>query len=138
MANAKSNIIQALESGTAAKLTPVDIGGKVRIARAVYAGSDAAGTVIELARLPKGARVLPYLSSLEVGAGQNAALTVKVGISGADDAFMAATATGEVHAVKPFTGSLQLDREDVIIATTGAQALTADKALVFLIVYVTD
>lgn len=138
MANAKSNIIQALESGTAAKLTPTDIGGKVRIARAVYAGSDAAGTVIELARLPKGARVLSHLSALEVEAGQNSALTIKVGISGDDDAFMAATATGAANAVKPFTGSLQLDKEEIIIATTGAQALTAGKSLVFLIAYVTD
>ena len=51
---------------------------------------------------------------------------------------MAATATGAANAVKPFTGSLQLDKEEIIIATTGAQALTAGKSLVFLIAYVTD
>ena len=39
MANAKSNIIQALESGTAAKLTPTDIGGKVRIAHCFNEGA---------------------------------------------------------------------------------------------------
>lgn len=130
----KSNLLNL----TSEKLLPTDIGGKLRIARAVYSGTDAAGAVIELANLPKGARVLPYLSAVEVAAGQSSSLTIKVGTVADDDALLAAVAPGASYAVKPFTGSLLLDNETKLVATTGGAALVSGKELVFLIAYVTD
>ena len=134
----QSNLIKTIANDTSAKLLPTDIGGKLRIARAVYSGTDAAGAIIELANLPNGARVLPYLSALEVAAGQNSSLTVKVGTEADDDALLTAVTPGASYAVKPFNGSILLDAETKLIATTGGAALASGKELVFIIAYVTD
>ena len=124
-----------------AKAMPTDYNGRVRVARGSYTGSDAAGTVIRLCKIPKGARLLGS-SRLYFEAGQNASLTVKVGDAADDDRYLAAVAPGASAAVKELSLAGLVDRvapaEEWILLTTGAQALTADKKIVFEIFFVLD
>ena len=86
MATYQSNIMVKQTGSNAGKLQPSEFGGRVRVVHGciIPASAYAAGSVIELARLPRGARLLP-ISQLHFEAGQNASLTVKVGDSADDD-----------------------------------------------------
>ena len=143
MANYPSNIIEKQTGSNAGKLSTTELAGRVRIVHGsiVPASAYAAGSVIELARLPKGARLLP-LSQIHFEAGQNASLTVKVGDSADDDRYFAAAAPG----ANATTISLNANRladyvlpaEDVIKMTTGSQALASGKKIFFDLFYVVD
>ena len=140
----QSNVIEKQTGSNAGKLNPTELGGRVRIVHGSItpASAYAAGSVIELVRLPKGARVLPQ-SQLHFEAGQNASLTVKVGDGADDDRYLAAKAPGatacDVALNGNATGDYRLPAEDVVIRlTTGAQALTANKKISFDIFYVVD
>ena len=127
MANYQSNIMVKQTGSNAGKLKPSEFGGRMRVVHGeiVPASVYAAGSVIELARLPKGARLLP-LSMLHFEAGQDATMTVKVGDS-----------AGSTY-VGDNAGDYVLPDEDVITLTTGTAALTANKKIYFHLIYVVD
>lgn len=142
--NSTLAVIQGIRgTNTSIKLMPSDAGGRVRIATGFYAPEEAdeAGTVINLAKLPAGARVLPS-SKLYFEAGQDATLTVKVGDSGDDDRYLAAVAPGATLSTVLLTrnalANTLLDAEQFITLTTGVAALTAEKTISFEIFYVID
>ena len=143
MATYQSNVMVKQTGSMAGKLKPVDFGGRVRLVHGSITPSAAwaAGTVIELARLPKGARLLP-LSQIHFEAGQGATMTVKVGDSADDDRYFAAAAPGasaaSINLAANALGDYTLPAEDVISLTTGTAALTANKAIAFDLYYVVD
>jgi len=124
------------------KLGTTEFGGRVRLIHGVVTTTNgAAGTIIELARLPKGARLLPQ-SQIHFEAGQNASLTVKVGDALDDDRYFAAAAPGASQTSKNLTANVLNDyvcpEETMVFMTTGAQALTANKKITFDLFYVID
>ena len=143
MATYQSNIMVKQTGSNAGKLKPSEFGGRVRVVHGgiVPASGYASGSVIELARLPKGARLLPT-SQLHFEAGQNASMTVKVGDSADDDRYLAAAAPGanatSVALVGNRIADYVLPEEDVIKITTGGAALTANKKIYFDLYYVMD
>ena len=143
MANYKSNIMEKQTGSLVAKLRPADFGGRVRVVHGcVVPDSEyAAGSVLELARLPKGARILP-ISRLHFEAGQSASMTIKVGDSADDDRYLAAKAPG-ASAASVALDANQIDdyilpAEDVIVATTAGAALASGKKIYFDLFYVVD
>jgi len=143
MSTYQSNIMVKQTGSNAGKLKPSEFGGRVRVVHGsiVPASAYAAGSVIELARLPKGARLLP-ISQLHFEAGQGATMTVKVGDSADDDRYLAAVAPGTSECSVALTGNrlgdYVLPAEDVITITTGTAALTANKKIYFDLFYVVD
>ena len=139
----QSNVIAKQTGSNAGKLSTTELGGRVRVVHGSItpASAYAAGSVLELAKLPKGARVLP-ISQIHFEAGQNASLTVKVGDSADDDRYFAAAAPGANEASINLTGNRLADyvlpAEDTIFLTTGAQALTSGKKIFFDLFYVVD
>ena len=139
----QSNIMVKQTGSNAGKLKPSEFGGRVRVVHGSItpASAYAAGSVIELARLPKGARLLP-ISQLHFEAGQGATMTVKVGDSADDDRYLAAVAPGanatSVALVGNRIGDYVLPAEDVITITTGTAALTSGKKICFDLFYVVD
>ena len=143
MSTYQSNIMVKQTGSNAGKLKPSEFGGRVRVVHGsiVPASAYAAGSVIELARLPKGARLLPT-SQLHFEAGQGATMTVKVGDSADDDRYLAAVAPGASACSVSLTGNRIADyvlpAEDVIKITTGTAALTSGKKIYFDLFYVMD
>lgn len=143
MANYKSNIMETQTGSLAAKLRPTDFGGRVRVVHGyiIPDSAYAAGSVLELARLPKGARILP-ISQIHFEAGQNASMTIKVGDSADNGRYLAAKAPGAAAASVPLdenrVGDYLLPEEDVIMATTDGAALAAGKKIYFDLFYVID
>lgn len=138
----KSDVMKAQTGASEAKLLPNALGGRVRVVHGLYTtAGGAAGTVIALARLPKGARVLP-ISQLHFEAGQDAAMTVAVGDSADNDRYLAAAAPGAAAVSVALTGNrfgdYTLPAEDVITATIGAKALATGKKIAFDLYYVVD
>ncbi len=129
----------------AVKTVPQEVHGRVRVANGVVSGTvvgtGAAGTVINLVKLPKGARVLPS-SKLYLEAGQNANVTIKVGDAADDDRYLAAVAMGASKVTVALDktaaiGATNLADEGWIFITTAVDALTA-KYIAFEIFYVID
>lgn len=143
MATYKSDVMVKQTGDNAGKLYPVDFGGRVRLVHGSITPDSAyaAGTVIELARLPKGARLLP-ISQIHFEAGQGATMTVKVGDSADDDRYFAAAAPGasaaSITLAANALGNYTLPAEDVIKVTTGTAALTANKKIAFDLYFVLD
>lgn len=143
MATYQSNIMVKQTGSNAGKVSPAELGGRVRVVHGEFIPGSAlaAGSVIELARIPKGARVLP-LSQIHFEAGQNASLTVKVGDSADDDRYFAAAAPGAnattINLNANRLGHYVLPTEDVIKMTTGAQSLASGKKIFFDLFYVID
>jgi|GEM_PF-2821119 len=125
------------------KLMPNEFGGRVRVVRGVYAptAADAAGTVIQLAELPKGSRLL-LKSTVYFEAGQGATTTFKVGDELDDDRYLAAVAPGASAASKALDADVLngyvFAQAMFVIATTGVAALTIGKKIVFELYYVID
>ena len=125
------------------KLGTTEFGGRVRLIHGSITptGTNSAGTIIELARIPKGARVLPQ-SQVHFEAGQNASLTVKIGDYTDDDRYFAAAAPGanatSINLTGNRLGNYVAADEEMLILTTGAQALTASKKITFDIFFVVD
>lgn len=143
MATVKSDVAVRQTDVNVSKLVPAELGGRVRVARGVYApaAADPAGTVIRLVRLPKGARLLSS-SSLHFEAGQNASLTVKVGDEKNDARYFAAAAIGASKVSKNLDADALegyvFEEEMFVTATTGAAALAVGKKIVFELLYVND
>lgn len=143
MATYQSNVAVKQSGVNAGKLAPVDLGGRVRLVHGSFipGASIASGSIIELARIPKGARLLPN-SMIHFEAGQSADLTVKVGDSADDDRYFAAAAPGasatSITLNANRLGDYILPGEDIITMTTGGAALTANKKIFFDIFYVVD
>ena len=143
MATYQSNVMTKQTGSNAGKLKPSEFGGRVRVVHGSITPDSAyaAGTVIELARLPKGARLLP-ISQLHFEAGQGATMTVKVGDSADDDRYFAAAAPGanaaSINLAANALGDYTLPAEDVIKVTTGTAALTSGKKIAFDLYYVMD
>ena len=143
MANYQSNIMTKQTGSNAGKLLPSEFGGRVRVVHGsiVPDSAYASGSVLELARLPKGARILP-ISQLHFEAGQSASMTISVGDSGDNDRYLAAKAPGasavSVALNANVLGDYTLPEEDVIIATVGGAALTANKKIFFDLYFVVD
>ena len=138
----KSNVFFK-QTEHAGKLSTTDLHGRVRIAHGSYTpdGTEAAGSVIGLVRLPKGARVLP-MSAVHFAAGQNSGLSVKVGDKANDARYFAAASVGASAVTKTLAANaakdfLLPDEEEVIMTTAGA-SLVKDKVIVFDILYVVD
>ncbi len=143
MANYKSNIMEKQTGSLVAKLRPADFGGRVRVVHGCIVPDSeyAAGSVLELARLPKGARILP-ISRLHFEAGQSSCRTIKVGDSADDDRYLAAKAPGASAASVALDANqindYILPAEDVIVATTAGAALASGKKIYFDLFYVVD
>jgi len=127
------------------KMLPEQFGGRVRCARFTYTGvaaDDVSGTVLNLVKLPAGARVLPQ-SKIWFEAGQNAALTVQVGDADDDDRYLAATVPGASATSLELSGAVfspsKLSAAGYISLTTGGdQALADGKMIAGEILYVLD
>lgn len=143
MANYKSTIMEKQTGSMAGKLRPSELGGRVRLVHGSIVPEEAyaAGSVLELARLPKGARLLP-ISQIHFEAGQSTGMTVSVGDSGDNDRYLAAKAPGasavSVALNANCLGDYVLEQEDVITATVAGAALTQGKMIVFDLFYVVD
>jgi len=143
MATIKTNVAEAQTVTFGGKLLTTDLGGRVRLVHGniTPASAYASGTIIELAKLPAGARVLPQ-SQIHFEAGQNASLTVKVGDADDDDRYFAAAAPGasatSINLTANRLGNYVTTKEGMVIMTTGAQALTANKKIAFDLLYVVD
>lgn len=125
-ANVDSDVYKSLFVDARITRIPADrLGGRVRYLNAIYtqgAADGNIGDVIRVARIPKGARLLP-LSTMRFGAG-NANATLKVGLfavnagfANDDAALVAATAIAAA-------GAANLDA----FAAAGADKLLADEA----------
>ncbi len=143
MANYQSNIMTKQTGSNAGKLLPSEFGGRVRVVHGsiVPDSAYADGSVLELARLPKGARLLP-ISELHFEAGQSASMTVKVGDSADDDRYLAAASPGATETTVRLSanrlGDYTLPAEDVICATVGGAALVEKKKIFFDLYFVVD
>lgn len=98
------------------------VGGKVRLAIAKYTGvgTEAAASVINLVKLPKGARVLP-ISHIQFEAGQNADLGIKVGDD--DTAGVGAAADDNRYLVSSTVGASAVKVDFSASANVGAAAV---------------
>ena len=138
-----SSSVAAKQAAFADKLSPCSLGGRVRTANGYYDGktADAAGTVINLCKLPRGARVLPS-SKVYFAAGQTATTTFKAGDAGDDDRYLAATAAGASKTSLALDGNALGDYvladEGWITVTTGVNALADGVRIAFDIYYVID
>lgn len=134
----KSNIY-TIQTGLTSKNMPVDYAGRVRIAHGFYTptGKETPGSVIGLVRLPKGARVLP-ISEIYFAAGQDPALTVKVGDAGNPARYFAGAAAGAKAMNANAMGNYLTPGEEVVTLTTGGAVMAAGKDIVFDIYYVVD
>jgi hypothetical protein len=134
-------------------------GGKVRCVIAKYTAPDgnvSAGSTLRLAKLPKGARLLPN-SFLMFEAGQNAGLGVRIGddddkgtgAAADDDRYLAAATPGasavkvELSAATNIAAAAlltpyQLGKEAWIQVKTENQALTASKSIVAYLFYTVE
>ena len=142
MATIKSNVATAQTITFGGKLITTDLGGRVRLAHGDLTIDSAygSGTIIELAKLPAGARVLPQ-SQLHFEAGQNASLAVKVGDAADDDRYFAGTVGSSAISISLNANRLNnyvTTKEDMVFVTTTAQALTANKKIAFDLLYVVD
>lgn len=123
------------------KCSPQEVGGRVRVAQGVISpGTGAAGTIINLVKLPKGARVLPT-SKMYFAASQNSDTTFKVGDSVSDNRYFVAAAPGASAVTKDLDAAklapYSLASEGWIFATTAVNALT-DNLIGFTIFWVLD
>ena len=143
MKRIKSNLLESQTGNSGAKVLPVVLGGRVRYAHGEVAvnAAEKAGTVIELVKLPKGARVLP-ISQIHFEAGQKDKLTVKIGDGRKMDRYLDSVAPGVTVSSIALTGNKLADyilpEETTLLLTTGGADLAAGKKIVFDIYYVVD
>ena len=143
MTSIKSNLLKGQTSCGVVRLLPVVLGGRVRYAHGevVVDAAAKAGTVIELVKLPKGARVLP-ISQIHFEAGQAVELTVKVGDGRKTDRYLEAVAPGTTASSITLNGNRFADyilpEETTLVLTTGGADLAAGKKMVFDVFYVVD
>ena len=143
MKRIKSNLMESQTSCGTVKVLPVFLGGRVRYAHGeVVPGADAKeGTIVELVRLPKGARVLP-ISQIHFDAGQSAELTVKIGDARKADRYLDSVAPGAAVKSIVMGGNILADHilpeETTVVLTTDGADLAAGKKIVFDIYYVVD
>ncbi len=144
MAEHNSPLYTKQTAALGGKMLPTDFGGRVRCVRdcVELVSSAAIGDVINLIRLPKGAKLLDD-SELYFPAGLGASVTVKVGDSGDDDRYLAAVAVGNtaktirLDALKLSAG-YALTAEDVITLTVGVAAIAANTKIGVNLKYVVD
>lgn len=116
-----------------------EVGAKKRIAFFDYTtAGDAAGTVIELCKLPKGAKIL---GGSVARSALGASVTVKFGTSASDAAFLAATdfsALGvtAIAATVALGYLSETTAETLVIATTAGASLTTGGYIKGFIEYV--
>ena len=143
MKRIKSNLLESQTGNSGAKVLPVVLGGRVRYAHGevVVNTAEKAGTVLELVKLPKGARVLP-LSQIHFEAGQAVELTVKVGDARKTDRYLESIAPGATARSIVLGGNKFADyilpEETTLALTADGAALAAGKRIVFDIYYVID
>lgn len=145
MATYNSNIaaIQAERGTSPEMLLPSTYYGRVRVAAGIVTPDEAwpAGSVIRLAKLPKGARLLSQ-SQIHFEAGQNASLTVKVGDEKDDARYFTAASPGAAAVSKNLDanklGNYVCEAETYLILTTGAAALAVGKKITFELYFVLD
>ena len=143
MSEHNSNLYTKQTADQGGKMLPVDLGGKIRVAHdvIVLASSAAIGDKINLARLPKGARILET-SELRFASGLGASVTIKVGDAGDDDRYLAAKAPGASGAVVRLdalgftSGGYTLPAETVIFATVGGAAIASGTKIGMQLEYV--
>lgn len=139
MATFYSNVAAKQTETNAGKLLPVDFGGRVRVIHGSYTltGTEQAGEGIVLARLPKGARLLP-LSNLYGGAGLSGTYTVG---DGADADRYGTGTLNSAAATYGLTANVLGDyvtaaEEEVVLALSAVQ--TAGGVFAFDLFYVVD
>lgn len=136
MATMNSNIAEKQYLDNQGKLLPSSLGGRVREAFGIYtaAAADAAGTIVRLVKLPKGARLLPQ-SMVFLSAGDNEP-KIKLGDEKDNDRYIAeATPSGWMH---PAQADYVFEEEMAVIVTTTTAALTIGQKLTFSLFYVID
>ena len=143
MSELKSNVFENQTGKNNSKMLPATIGGRVRILHGSFTPDEAAeaGTIIQLALFPKGARILP-ISQIHFEAGQKASLTIKVGDSSDAGRYLAAVSPGAAEKSLTLSanalGDYLLPEESAVFATTGGAALIAGKKISFDFFYVVD
>ena len=143
MSTYESTVAAKQTENFAAKLKTTELGGRVRIAHGSLPVTSAlaSGSVIELVKLPKGARLLP-MSQIHFEAGQSASLTVKVGDADDDDRYFAAATPGASATSITLNANRLNDYvttgESMVKLTTGGASTTATKKITFDIMYVVD
>ena len=125
----------------AAKTIPQEVHGRVRVATGtITPGTQAAGEIINLVKLPAGARVLAS-SKLYFAAGQGATMTLACGDAVTANRYLTAVAPGvnacTLDLSKNVATPYNLASEGWIYLTSGTAALAA-AAISFDIYYVID
>lgn len=130
-------------NGGTGRLKTTEFSGKVRAVHGTFVAAEAAaaGSVINLAVLPKGARLLPE-SKIYFAAGQNSSLAVTVGDSADSDRYATSVTVGAAAKTIALEanklGSYVFPEEDVVKITTAGAALAVGKVIAFDLYYVTD
>ena len=143
MAAAKSDLITFQTSCGSAKLMPAMFGGRVRVAHGtVIAGGDrTAGSVIELVKLPKNSRLLPF-SRLGSNAPHDDGLLLKVGDRLKSDRYLTDAQIGRFVRSVDLDGDLGNDHimtaETTVFATITGGRFAAGRKIVFDVLYVID
>lgn len=138
-----SSVFEKQTASAAGKVSTAELGGRVRLVHGAFTPAAAvpAGSVVKLVRLPFRARLLP-MSEIHFEAGQDAALTVKIGDSLDDDRYFTAAAPGATAKTIVLNanrlGDYVTPAETELILTTGAKPLAAGKKITFDLLYVTD
>ena len=117
-----------------------DIHGRVRVFNEkVVLASQPTSDVIEVARLPKGARVLYGILNSSVSLGSS---TLAVGVAGTPAKYRAAAAFTAVDTPTLFTPAVNageaLANEEIVILTIAAAALPASGTLRVMFFYTLD
>lgn len=129
--------------GSTEKTMPTEWGGRVRVAVGSFTPTEtvAAGSTIELAKLPEGCRVLPA-SKIFIEAGQGPTLTLAVGDVDDSTRYLAATVVGaSATSIALEANALNdtlIGEDGYVYLTTGVVALTTGKKIGFEIFYVID
>ena len=125
--NVKADNVSQLDARPLEPLEASQWGGRVRCQMDVYeADGLEAGSTIEIARIPSGARVLPVscIAADALGAG----VTLAAGDETTADKYLAATVMNTAHLVTRFNAvdalGVKLAAQEAIRLTTGGAAAT--------------
>ena len=135
-----ANAASAAAANAATDLIPMaDLGGKVRVAQAVFnCSSDASATYTAPIRLPVGARVI--CGFINASATMGASATIAIGISGSTGKYRAAATytSADTFTLLGLNAALAtaLTAEEQILMTVGTAALPSSGRLIIGFLYV--
>ena len=143
MAVLKTNVMRKQSGIEHGRVMPSYLGGRVRLIHAAAIPSEDLGkdSVVEIARLPKGARLLP-LSQVHLEGGKDFSCVIKVGDALSPGRYLAETTVlGQNVSICLDGGKFNdflPDRETAVFATISDGSIAAGNRIVFDILYVVD